>query len=612
MAEHNIDTLLKALEDAQESLTHYQKERTAARQVVAAVVNLLRRTRSTLHHLQRERDLRRKPDENAGALENLRGQLQKSQEEEAQAKKNLQDAQRRLRGVEFLAPSAQAGASPRRSQATGQEGHEANADDIQKKKQEEQWVQDQIREAREVLKEKKRAVLDAAVTVTRTAARVPLQQAKAFISNLATKLPSFGGVSLGYGYAVALGAVYELVFYRLHGINIFLYSTSSDFLLSGYKLFYIPLLSFIPALLLLLFYWLLVKLACLRIRGYAEFVAQRSPHFARGIPVKSTSVLLFLVLPISTAAGVGCYQSKQNLKNQVSIVAVPPLQQDGPFFRIGANSTYLFLKKTEPTKSPVLPVQLSRVAYISECEAKDTKVPESGFMPGIPKHAEEIKNWLFPPAPIRECQDNGEGKAVSSGKAFKPGAAAFRYEMLEYAKEIKNNLKPPTPPKAHDHEGFVTEKRFLSYLAANMGCHESEVQRSDFIRFDRDEPEPQYQTPYFKKDSPQRQAIQEFVEKNEKEAKQWAVFGFASLDGHENHNSALAARRAEVVEDVRCAALNGKGPDQECNDPRIITKGMGEEHPINGVANGRSAVIAVCMQKDEQDSGKDEDNGKEG
>ncbi len=566
MAEHNIDNLLRTLEDAQAALAHYQKERTAARQVVAAAVDLLRRTRSTLHHLQRERDLRRKPDENAGALENLRGQLQKSQEEEAQAKRNLQDAQRRLRGVELgvelLAPSAQAGAAPRRSQATGEEGHEANADDIQKKKQEGQWAQDQIRDAREVLKEKKQAVRDAAVAVTRQATRVPLQQAKVFISNLATKLQAFGGVSLGYGYAVLLGAVHEYVFYCFYGINIFLYSAPSDFLLSGYKLFYIPLLSFVPALLLLLFYWLLVKLACLRIRGYAEFVAQGSPHFARGIPVKSILIFLLLVLPLVTTAIVGYSHSKQDLKAQVSIVAVPPLQQDGPFFRIGANSTYLFLKKTEPTKSPVLPVQLSRIAYITA-----NGVPEAG-------------------------------------------AAAFRHEMLKHVEEIKRNLKPPTPPEAHDHEGFITEKPFRSYIAANMGCHERDIQLSGFIRFDRDEPGPQYQTPYFKKNSPQRRAIQEFVGKNEREAKQWTVFGFASLDGHENHNTTLAKRRAKAGKAELCAVLHNLESHQECSDPRILTKDIGEEHPINGVANGRSAVIAVCVKKDEPVSGKDEDTRK--
>ena len=591
MAEHNIDNLSKALEEAQKALAPCQKERTAAKQVVEASADLLRRIRSTLHYLQRERDLRRKSPENADELENLINQLQNKQEEEARAKQNLQDAQRTLREVENQAP-------PSQSQAPGQEGHGVNADEIQKKQKEEQEAQGQIRDACEVLKEKKRAVLDTAVTVTRQAAKIPLKRAKAVVSNLATQLQSFGGVGLGYGYAVSLGAVYEFVFYRLHGINIFLYSTPTDFLLSGYKLFYIPLLSFVPALILLFFYWLLVKLACYRIPGYAEIVAQGFPRFAQGIPIKSIGAFLFLALPLATTVVVGYLQFKQGSKAQVSIATVPPLQRepDGPFFRLGENSTYLFLKSTPPNDAPILPVQLSRIAYTNACEAKDPEAAELDFRHRLQK----IKNWLFPPAPIRECKDDGVKTAEPSAAVSEPGAAAFGYEMLKHVEEIKNDLKRFTLPAAHKHEDHVTEKPFQLYIAEYMNCAEGEVQLSDFIRFDRNKPGPQYQAPYFKKGSLQGRAIQEFAEKNGEEGTQWTVLGFASLDGSKNTNSALAGRRAKAVGDVLRPVLNDKGQE-------ILIKGIGEEHPINGVANGRSAVIAVCVKKNASAVGQGED-----
>ena len=586
MAEHNIDNLSKTLEEAQKALAHCQKERAAAKQVVEAS-DLLRRIRSTLHYLQRERTLRRPaPGENTAELESLINQLQNTEEEEARAEKNLQDAEKTLREVENQA-------SLSKSQATNQEGHEANADEIQKKQEEEQSAQGQRRDAREVLKEKKQAVRDAAVTVTRQAAKIPLKRAKAVVLNLVTKLQSFGGVSLGYGYAVLLGAVYEFVFYRLHGINIFLYSTPSDFLLSGYKLFYIPLLSFGPALILLFLYWLLVKLACYRIPGYVEIVAQIFPRFARWIPIKSIGAVLFLIFPLAMTVVIGCHQFKQGSKTQVSIVTVPPLQRDpaSPFFRLGENSAYLFLKNTQPSTAPVLPVQLSRIAYTSACEAKDPEASELGEL-----WLQKIRNWLFPPAPIRECKDD----AV---KAAAPGAAAFGYEMLKHVEEIKNDLKRFAFPAAHEHEDYVTEKPFQSYIAENMknmNCAEGEVRLSDFIQFARNEPRPRHQVPYFKRDSPQGLAIQEFAKKNGEKDPQWTVWGFASLDGSKNTNRALAERRAKAVRDVLRSVLNDEGREIPIID-------RGEEHPINGVANGRSAVIAVCVKKNASAVGQGED-----
>ena len=71
------------------------------------------------------------------------------------------------------------------------------------------------------------------------------------------------------------------------------------------------------------------------------------------------------------------------------------------------------------------------------------------------------------------------------------------------------------------------------------------------------------------------------------------VFGFASADGIETDNSTLAESRANNVftEMNRwCQRIVDGCPTFDSADVVAV----GEDHFINGVANSRSAIIAIC------------------
>jgi len=69
----------------------------------------------------------------------------------------------------------------------------------------------------------------------------------------------------------------------------------------------------------------------------------------------------------------------------------------------------------------------------------------------------------------------------------------------------------------------------------------------------------------------------------------WAVFSFASADGAREGNKGLSQKRAETVKNLLCKVLDCDPP----NGQKITFEGLGD----NGVANSRSARIAVCVDK---------------
>ena len=86
----------------------------------------------------------------------------------------------------------------------------------------------EIREAKEDLEKRQEAVTKAVVKINSRVTTLPRQFRKK-ISQLSNTQQFFGGTGIGYPYILLLGALYEFVFYRAHGINIFNYSTISDF-----------------------------------------------------------------------------------------------------------------------------------------------------------------------------------------------------------------------------------------------------------------------------------------------------------------------------------------------------------------------------------------------
>lgn len=127
----------------------------------------------------------------------------------------------------------------------------------------------------------------------------------------------------------------------------------------------------------------------------------------------------------------------------------------------------------------------------------------------------------------------------------------------------------------------VTEQRLPSYLAEKTACGNARFDMSDFIRFD-----------WMKSDldDAAKTQIADFMERSG-QVKKLRVFGFASPDGREGHNKGLAEDRANVVMEE----IKNRYPACSYSDSKI--KPIGENHPINGIANSRSAVIVACREQ---------------
>lgn len=99
----------------------------------------------------------------------------------------------------------------------------------------------------------------------------------------------------------------------------------------------------------------------------------------------------------------------------------------------------------------------------------------------------------------------------------------------------------------------------------------------------RDEPRLQYTLPYCNEDSEERRAIQEFVKKwKRKEGTQWAVFGFASLNGPENINRNFTKRRTKGVGAVLRSGRYGASPAVSRSEDRHQSDG-GKDKPMDGL-----------------------------
>lgn len=122
----------------------------------------------------------------------------------------------------------------------------------------------------------------------------------------------------------------------------------------------------------------------------------------------------------------------------------------------------------------------------------------------------------------------------------------------------------------------VTEQRLTSYLAEKTACDNAGLDMSDFILFGRTK---------FQLEGAAKGQVAEFMKRNRQIKKLW-VFGFASPDGEDERNKGLAEVRAKAVRNEIKTGHSYSGD--------IAVKPIGEDHPINGIANSRSVVIAAC------------------
>ena len=185
-------------------------------------------------------------------------------------------------------------------------------------------------------------------------------------------------------------------------------------------------------------------------------------------------------------------------------------------------------------------------------------------------------------------EDNGVGRPLIVPKSFVrrifPGSAVADIEMQDSSVRIVEELRElnESLPDVIDDADLA---RLALFLASEMECgNEIQVKMSELIHFARNSDEIRAQ---------QRLLIGLFALGLEPSDVNLKVFAFASPDGVEASNSELAESRGERVfaEMQRwCERIVDGCP--AFDQPVIVA--FGEDHFINGVANSRSAIMAVC------------------
>ena len=420
----------------------------------------------------------------------------------------------------------------------------------------------EIREAKKTLQKKQEAVAEEVVKINARVTTLP-RRFREKTSRLSSMQQFFGGTGIGYPYILMLGAIYELVFYSLHGIDIFDYSTISDFLLV------IPFVyGMVAAIFTMVFYTTVTRFLFFTTPERAETVANILSRFTQSGELTKHSIALLIVAPLFGSALGGCANymydvAVWNVKNKTSIVTDPPLGQTNKFVLIGSNSQYVFLKDATKPSHQVRAIPLSRIVCLSE---------------------------------------GSDGGNHSDCRAT---MTVFEQEMLGRAEGIEEKIDQLDRTVRGERANYVTESWFRPYVEAAMTCENRErLKLSTFIRFtnamtDLDQ-DPFYLGKY--------RNIEAFVNQWGRQATRWAVFGFSSPDGPSETNVQYAEDRAAFIKSKLCQfpehkrhALNCDSPNEDVTYlmPKESIKPFGEYHPINGIANSRSAVIGVCVPDEE-------------
>ena len=128
-------------------------------------------------------------------------------------------------------------------------------------------------------------------------------------------------------------------------------------------------------------------------------------------------------------------------------------------------------------------------------------------------------------------------------------------------------------------EAYFPEKALSQYIAKEMSCskgHKPHI--SDFILFKRNDSSV---------DEEEKEKIGNFIKEYRDSGSSGVmfIFGFASADGgHENNIKLSRFRSRAVANELRR------------DDISTEIRATGEDHPINGIANGRSAVLGFCKK----------------
>lgn len=452
------------------------------------------------------------------------------------------------------------------------------------RKKEEEQAENNIRTARENVREKRRAVWGAASRVNRKVSQFLRKR----VADKAVKIVKFGrwagfaGVaSCFYAYAVSLGAIYRYFSFRSNGVNIFSYAEPIDFLAPGYSLAVLfMLMTGLVFLIPLVLYHLVKLIVILPLPLSAEILAAGLPRFAEWVPKTSLFVLsciIWLLCSLLVAAGVGHRKDASPAPQScVSIVTDPPFQYQPEYVRIGSTSNYLFLRE----------------------EADGCPVPSTAPNNDDRDFARKFKVWLETAwAGLLSIWDGDEGNldtilVVPLSKITCISEIGGNGEDLCKATVGEKIVHPEREPTSF-------EESVDQYIAKDMGCppETPKIERSDFIPFVPLKgdviDESSGQEP--KSEEKWEQEIQDFVQQKNDEAKKWIVYGLASRDGGSDHNNTLSRQRAETVKKMMCDASKTSSRIENCQK-KVEVRSLGEDHRVTG-PESRSAVIAACVPK---------------
>lgn len=621
------DEAAKALEAANKAFQDAQGERKSAKDDLQKAENSLNKSQQKLENLQAdERELQKQQTENAARVENLPHEIQDTKRTlenlQADARQlQRQDAQnsgtlarlisrltrkpaRLTRKIQALQQTVENLQEEQRQLPARQT---ENAAELERLKPEiegaERTKEDKggkVRNLRSALGAAESKVFEQASKVREKASEEIIDRAwklEVVPDSLKTLV---GGASAVYAPIPFTNLSYDYAFYCFFGIKLFKHSQIQDFATPALESLII--VNFVVWISLI--YAALKVLASPKISIIVEVIAGRLHSFSNSL--KETRGKMMFLLPlfilsfIVVPGAVAWWQAKSistphndvrtfyKLK-PVNVVTVRGLKPVNDLIHIGSSSTHAFFLKRESGNTShriVIPISL-----------------ESAHAFFLKKNPTKVEAMAIPLSGI-VCMDD-------ENNYCEPDELPAQQEVTHQTilDELANiNLKEQDNPWIGELiqalKETVTENGLRQHIAGKMNCSKGRLKMSEFIRFGRDEATFSLE----KKDRDQNEAKLE-AEKKERERNKvsafvndvnkqggkpdkWTVFGFASADGEKGGNDDLSQKRAVAVESLLCEALKC----DRTNGTKIAVEGLSEDHSINGVANSRSARIAVCVK----------------
>ena len=624
IARENLEQIKKALAtlEAEKRRIHEQRDRNEVE---------LRRLDAQLRERRREEEsiaaqVRRLNEQ----IDGIRGTEGRS-DERARAESRLADLTTRLDEIR----EEIAGLETQERQARGRQTEigarlQELDDKIKKKIEEKESAEKEVKSKEEDLDRKAADVAKAVREVKAAVVVDPLTHLKTSIRKMNVLLQAFGAAGVLYAYTLMAGFVHEWWLYCSNGLRVADYTVLPDFLLIppvlfgviftiaiiplGWGILLVPKISESVARCLCLLVgrpvlrWFVIGLGMVVLSLIGPGAAGYGTYYlsylifiwlvllgvllpsviiilARrllSIPLVSKSntrilnllvghpVLRWFVIGLGAvglgAAGYGTYNGVFPIpgdnEDTVTVLTDPPLQQAEKLVLVGSNSTYMFFKSSGQAGSDppsVRAIPLSRIVCVGTdgCEAEAAELPG-----GSAGYSDYVAERLLP-------QFIGERMQCAAGT--EPVISDF----IRFVNDEPYPLCPLCPADAASAAGSIDD--YAPYEAEN-----------EFHR---------------KKIGPKvRQIVAEFSKKS---PTRWTVFGFASPDGEEGKNDLLSENRARLVIDAMCGLRENGTPEPaiDCGEKEeeryadTQARFFGEWHPINGISNSRSAVIAACVPK---------------